>query len=310
MKIAICVCTCNRPSSLERLLESLVNLSVDGLAVGSVELIVIDNRPNGLARQLCASVSARLPIKLHFVEEPKPGISYARNRAVDVALEHGADLVSFIDDDDVPERDWLSHLVGEQKQTGADLVFGRWSFVAGPSVPTWISENPKFKSSDYEKRDVYGLPPWASTCNVLLSSRLLQAMRRHDAPFSPEFAFFGGEDKDFFIRALAMGGSYATSSRSMVIRHDVEARFTTVGILRRSFGQGCSKVNIMRKHRTESELIRLSGRAWQKLIVTVLSLPLQIFSLRRMILQLSKAAKNTGIIYGYFGGRYNYYQER
>jgi GT2 family glycosyltransferase len=308
--MVICVCTCRRPVALERLLDSLVNLRLDRLAVDSVELIVIDNRPDGVARQLCASASCRLPIELHFAEEPEPGISHARNRAVDVALERGADLVSFIDDDDVPEPDWLCHLIRKQEQTGADLVFGRWSFAAGSDVPAWIRDQPQFRSSDYDKRDIYALPPWASTCNVIIGSRLLRKMKDQGAAFSPDFAFLGGEDKDFFIRALARGASYATSARSMVVRHDVEARFTTMGILRRSFRRGCSKIHIMKKHRPRSELRRLIRQACGKLIVTALSLPLHIFSAGRMVRQLAKVSKDTGIIYGYFGWRYKYYKRR
>ena len=235
VKIAICVCTCKRPISLGRLLDSLAHLRLGGLAVDFVELIVIDNSPDGVARRLCAASSSRLPIKLHFDEEPNRGISFARNRAVDVALERGADLVAFIDDDDVPEPDRLCHLIRKQEQTGADLVFGRWSFATDSEVPAWIRDNLQFRSSDYDKRDIHALPAWASTCNVMISSRLLREMKDQGAPFSPDFAFLGGEDKDFFIRALAMGASYATSARSMVIRHDVEDRFTTMGILRRSF---------------------------------------------------------------------------
>jgi len=309
MKVAICVCTCNRPVALGRLLHSLANLRVGRLAADAVELIVIDNRPNGVARQLCAAAGSRLPFNLHFVEEPKPGLSYARNRAVDVALERGADLVAFIDDDDVPEADWLCHLIRKQERTGADLVFGRWSF-AGAAVPSRVGGNPQAKSSDYRKRDIHALPPWASTCNVMINSQLLLKMRYQDAPFSPAFAFLGGEDKDFFIRALDIGANYATSWRSMVIRHDVNARFTTIGILRRSFRRGCSKVNIMKKHRPRSEIRHLKNQAISKVITAVFLLPVHMRSADSVVRQLARASKNSGIIYGYFGGRYKYYRNR
>jgi hypothetical protein len=38
--------------SLARLLDVLGHLRLDGLAAGSVELTVIDNRPDGMARQV------------------------------------------------------------------------------------------------------------------------------------------------------------------------------------------------------------------------------------------------------------------
>ena len=200
MKIAICVCTCKRPISLGLLLGSLANLRSDRLSVELVELIVIDNNPNGIARYVCQSASSRLSIGLYFDEEPQRGISFARNRAVNVALAHRADFVAFIDDDDIPRPDWLSHLLNKQKQSGADIVFGRWLFAIRSDVSTWIKDNAQFRTSDYRKKNIHTLPCWASTCNVLINSRLLEAMRNDEEVFSPEFAFLGGEDTDFYTR--------------------------------------------------------------------------------------------------------------
>ena len=309
MKIAICVCTCKRPISLGLLLGSLANLRSDRLSVESVELIVIDNNPNGIARYVCQSASSRLSIGLYFDEEPQRGISFARNRAVNVALAHRADFVAFIDDDDIPRPDWLSHLLNKQKQSGADIVFGRWLFAIRSDVSTWIKDNAQFRTSDYRKKNIHTLPCWASTCNVLINSRLLEAMRNDEEVFSPEFAFLGGEDTDFFIRALSRGASYTTSFRSIVLRHDVGDRFTTMGLLRRSFRQGCSKVSIMKRHRPSSEVRKLRRDAWRRLLTAAFFFPVYLFSVKFAIRQLSRASKSVGIIYGYSGRHYNYYQK-
>ena len=46
---------------------------------------------------------------MRYVHEPAPGISAGRNRALDEAGD--ADLLSFIDDDEVPRPGWLSALI-------------------------------------------------------------------------------------------------------------------------------------------------------------------------------------------------------
>jgi glycosyltransferase involved in cell wall biosynthesis len=100
-RVAVCVCTCDRPRLLGRLLAILERIEPgDRGSLDGVELVVVDNRPDGRARAVCDAWRGRLLMALRFVEEPEPGISFARNRALAAALEGGAELVAFIDDDD------------------------------------------------------------------------------------------------------------------------------------------------------------------------------------------------------------------
>ncbi len=87
-RVAVCVCTCNRPRLLGRLFAILERLEPGdrGPLLEGVELVVVDNRPDGRARAVCDSWRDRLPVALRFVEEPEPGISFARNRALAAAL--------------------------------------------------------------------------------------------------------------------------------------------------------------------------------------------------------------------------------
>jgi len=67
----------------------------------------VDNAPKGEASAVSDGHRASLPVALHFAEQRLLGISFARNRAVTEALGRGADFDAFIDDDDVPDVDWL-----------------------------------------------------------------------------------------------------------------------------------------------------------------------------------------------------------
>ena len=108
--------------------------------------VVVDNRPDGRAEEICNESRAHLPCRLYFAEERKRGISFARNRAISTALAYGADLIAFIDDDDRPRPDWLAHLVDRQRATGADLeCSGSGSCPRLPVIPRSLRKIGLFK---------------------------------------------------------------------------------------------------------------------------------------------------------------------
>lgn len=91
--------TMHRVDQLDRCLESLLALEYPDF-----EVILVDNRPDSSAAR--AQLHARLcqDPRVRVVDEPRPGISAARNHGARVA--HG-DLVAFTDDDAVAHPGWL-----------------------------------------------------------------------------------------------------------------------------------------------------------------------------------------------------------
>jgi glycosyltransferase involved in cell wall biosynthesis len=143
LRVAVCVCTHSRSQGLTRLLVAMQDIDLSGYNPLSIELIVIDNDPNPETAAICRRAAPRLPIALHYVEEPKSGITHARNRAVSAAFGRKADFIAFIDDDDQPQSDWLIQLLDRQAVTGADLVFGTW--VLDYHMPVWARESGIFR---------------------------------------------------------------------------------------------------------------------------------------------------------------------
>ncbi len=94
---SVVICTRNRPLELERCLASLERSS------GSwAEVIVVDNAPSTKTR------SAAVRFGAHYVAEPRPGLSRARNAGVAAA---SADVVAFVDDDTEVDPCWLERLL-------------------------------------------------------------------------------------------------------------------------------------------------------------------------------------------------------
>ncbi len=308
-RIAICVCTHGRLDNLSALLHALRDTDLSGYNPRSMELIVVDNSPNTDTRAMCEREAHLLPFGLHYSEEPEAGITSARNRAVTVALARGADLVAFIDDDDRPRADWLVHLLNRQAETGADLVFGTW--VLGDEMPQWARDRGIFRAPNKDKRrgkdSRYGLPDSASTCNALATRQILERVAAEGSVFSDTFRHSGGEDKDFFLRARALGASFASADNSVIHRNHDPTRFTTREVLRRGFKNGCSRANLARSHGDTMRRLSLFGSSLVKLLLSLAILPFCIVSRGRFNHALYKLGKSSGVLYATVTGRSIHY---
>jgi succinoglycan biosynthesis protein ExoM len=309
-RVAICVCTYDRPQWLTRLLTSLREVELTGLDPSAVEIIVVDNSPNPETEAICERAAHRLPITIEYVPEREAGITHARNRAVTVALERGADFVAFIDDDDQPQPDWLIQLLDRQAVTGADLVFGTW--VLDQDMPQWARESGIFRSPVKVKHENkggrYGLPGCASTCNTLVGRNILETAGANGPIFVHAFKSSGGEDKDFFIRAHELGAKLASADSSVIHRNHDPRRYTARGLLKRGFKNGCSQMNMARYHADRKRNWSIRAAAVTKLVISLISLPFSVFSKGLLMHNLYRAAKASGVLYSALTGRsINYY---
>ena len=99
--VSIVLPTCNRPDDLRRCLTALRAQKTDR----RMEIVVIDNRP-GPASPTPAVVHEFDGVCL--IEEPRPGLSYARNAGFAAAT---GDILVAIDDDVTVPDGWLDRLV-------------------------------------------------------------------------------------------------------------------------------------------------------------------------------------------------------
>jgi glycosyltransferase involved in cell wall biosynthesis len=310
IRVTICICTHDRPQGLTQLLVTLQDIDLRGYSPDSIDLIVVDNRPNPETRMICKQAAPRLPIPIQYFEEPEPGVTYARNRAVAIGLERGADFLAFIDDDDHPRPDWLIRLLDRQIVTRADMVFGTW--LLDKEMPQWARDSGIFRSPNrskqHKKSGRYGLPHCASTCNMLASREILERVSAVGPVFAHEFGDSGGEDKDFFLRAQKLGASMASAENSVILRNHEPERYTARGLLRRGFKNGCSQVSMARFHGDRSRRTRLVGGAVTKLIMSLILLPFSILSKQFFMHCLYRIAKASGVLYASSTGRsYKYY---
>lgn len=103
--VTIAICTKDRPEGVNRCVQALRALP-DSVShrPAKVDILIVDNAPSdGRTRELVA----RLP-GVRYTCEPKPGLDFARNRALEEAT---GELIVFLDDDVTVDRGWLAGLM-------------------------------------------------------------------------------------------------------------------------------------------------------------------------------------------------------
>src|SRR5262249_32992172 len=100
--ISVVIPTYNRCGQLRQGLSALLEQDAGGVAY---EIIVVDNNSRDATRAVVRdAIAVDSSGLIHYVFEPRQGLSYARNTGVERSR---APIVSFVDDDVVPVRTWV-----------------------------------------------------------------------------------------------------------------------------------------------------------------------------------------------------------
>jgi succinoglycan biosynthesis protein ExoM len=251
--VAVCVCS---GGGRETLLPCLRSVLAQEVPPGArVTTVVVDNSRDG---EVARAVEGLGP-GLLCVDERKPGIPAARNRAVEIAVELEADWIAFIDDDEIAPAGWLVRLLELAKANGADalqggLIFadsqeeaarvaGAWSPLADPQVRPRAA---------------------AATNNVLLKTRLVKPPLnlRFDEAMTK-----GGSDGEFFMRAAAAGCRIMRTEDAPVVEYRPVERQSLAYAARRSFRTGANANYRYRKnYGAVDAAARLLLRALERLL--------------------------------------------
>jgi succinoglycan biosynthesis protein ExoM len=230
-KVAVGVATYQRHKGLTSLIEGLNRLTFDKCETPSLEIIVVDNDSAGPAYAFCQEISSNLNWPLKCSIEPRRGIPYARNKVVACAQEGHADLVAFIDDDEVPEPSWLDELLYIQRLYNADVVGGCVLPRFAVPVAPWKGELFK-RGRGLASGDVIDT---AATNNVLVRSEVFEQM---DNIFDERLALSGGSDKEFFTRVHHRGYKMVWADDALVYELIPKSRASMRWIVQRWYRYG------------------------------------------------------------------------
>ncbi len=134
IKITAAICTYNRSDYLPDTIESLLK---QNLPPEQYEIIVVDNNSTDDTAAIAAKFN-EAP-NFHYRFEPRPGLSHARNTAVQAAA---GKIIAFIDDDAIASPHWLIALLE------AYALFPQAWAVGGKVEPRWEAERPTWLGDD------------------------------------------------------------------------------------------------------------------------------------------------------------------
>ncbi|HHQ14769.1 MAG TPA: glycosyltransferase family 2 protein, partial [Chromatiales bacterium] len=103
--VCVAICTRQRPKMLARCLEGVLRQTLP--AGWRMSVLVVENNEEPSEQLSVSSRQTQPGTELYYFHETTLGISSARNRAVEEALNLNADWIAFIDDDEVPDESWL-----------------------------------------------------------------------------------------------------------------------------------------------------------------------------------------------------------
>jgi glycosyltransferase involved in cell wall biosynthesis len=136
MRVTIAIATYNRADELRLTLESLSR--IDGQDLEDWEILIVGNRCTDNTAAVAKSMAAAFGGRLRYVEEPRPGLSHARNRAV---AESRFEVIAFLDDDVNVDRKWLNALASAYREENCAAVGGRAYLVYPGSRPRWLGDD-------------------------------------------------------------------------------------------------------------------------------------------------------------------------
>jgi GT2 family glycosyltransferase len=212
VSVTIAVCTRERVPDLEACLRSILRmLEQPAAADHDVEVLVVDNAPAGeTTRQLVDSFPG-----VRYALEPRPGLDFARNRAL---AESRRMFVAFVDDDATVDGRWLTGLaealtenpdaaavtglvLPSELETRAQIVFERrGGFRRG------------FEKLRYEGQHLPGNPVYpcgagifGAGCNMVVRRDVVQRLGSFDEALDTGPPLPGGGDLDIFYRIVRAG---------------------------------------------------------------------------------------------------------
>jgi glycosyltransferase involved in cell wall biosynthesis len=222
-ELTVAICTRDRRDSLLVTLASIAEQRWDG----AWEVLVVDN---GGTEELAAAIDAlrpTFPVPLRLEREERPGLSHARNRALEVARGR---TITFIDDDVTCLSGWLSSLGEAFRDPGLVVAGGPIRPVLPSGADPWLasvlSSEVGGPASRYEFGDepaeiVRGGPvPAPFGANMSVRRDAARAAGGFDPRLGWGRRMIPAEEYEFFERVLG-SGARARYLPSAVVLHRI-----------------------------------------------------------------------------------------
>jgi glycosyltransferase involved in cell wall biosynthesis len=267
-EITVAICTRDRPDDLARALDSLQHQKYPRLRT-----LVVDNAPSDDRTRRLVSELARKR-EIGYVTETRPGLSWARNRAIDESL---SEIIAWTDDDEVcdpwwateiarafvevPEADAVTGMVAPAElETESQAWFEQYSGVHRSRGFTRAVFSP---ATAHEQSPLYPLPPFGAGANMAFRRDAVERIGRFDCALGTGTSTLAGEDTAALSTLLLVGGTIVYQP-SAIVHHRHRRDYGALERVMLGYGRGLSAYYasmLVRHPGCLPELVRLSGRA-------------------------------------------------
>lgn len=278
-RLELAICTLNRSSDLLTTLRGLENqrCSFDW------EILVVDNGSKDGSLEALQDFSGKTELRIQAISEPRRGISFARNRALEMAK---GEILVFIDDDMNCDPWLLQNHVRSFENPSVVATGGRILPLLPTFVPRWLSAaldeeigGPTGRY-DFGNEVVEITPesnialPFSGNLGLRRSVALKAGGFRTDLGWTKDGKRLGSEDTDLLKRITRLGGRVLYLPNAKVI-HRVQAERVTKAYYRTwNVGYGRSSV-IM--HGRPGPVITIAKIAEQLFRIIRYSVPPSLF---------------------------------
>jgi glycosyltransferase involved in cell wall biosynthesis len=267
-EMTVAVCTRDRPDDLVILLDSL-----DQQEYKRLRILVVDNAPSDDRTRRLVSRLAQ-DRDLEYVAEHRPGLSWARNRAIEVSESV---VIAWADDDEVCDRWWAAEVArGFVEVPEADAVTGMvvpseletqcqawFEQYSGVARGRGFSRAVFSPATAQAQSPLYPLPPYGTGANMAFRREALDQIGGFDCALGAGTATLAGEDTAALSSLLLAGGTIVYQP-SAIVRHRHRRDYDSLRRVMLGYGRGLSAYYAsMLAHQPSRApaLIRLSRQA-------------------------------------------------
>jgi glycosyltransferase involved in cell wall biosynthesis len=260
------VCTRGHPDGLAVTLKTLGSQEYTRLRV-----VVVDNAPdNDHAFQVVNTAGAQYDIDIEYVVESRPGLSWARNRAIEAA---NTEVIAFIDDDERCDRWWAAELARGFVETPTA------SAVTGAIVPGELATESQARFEQFcgigtgrgfvraifspatanLQSPMFPRPPFGAGGNMAFRRDVLNSIGRFDCALGAGTMTQGAEDTAALSTVLLAGGTIVYQPTAFV-RHYYRRDYDQLRRQLRGYGRGLTAFYtsvLIRRPGSAIEMVRL-----------------------------------------------------
>lgn len=244
----ICIPTYNRSESLSVTLDSLAKIKIPKNK--KYEILIVDNNSTDDTSLIIGSYTNIFGNNIRIVNEYKQGLNYARNKGLNSAK---GDIICFLDDDVVVNKEWLVNLSKTFDNYDVDVVGGKAYLIYPFKKPSWLKDNREFLLSkiDYGNKTLFDTDKDLFGLNLAVLKKTALEL----GGFNPNLdrcgkSLISGGDSEFVDRARNKGYKIIYEPTAVVGHIVSKNRLTKKWFLRRCFGGGRTAIKrsrILRK---------------------------------------------------------------